>query len=491
MATDSVPRLRVVDGALFMRNIAMRLPFRYGKAVLVAAPLLHLKLTLETPAGKSVTGVAADMLPPKWFDKSPAKTFQDNIADLLAAVKIAGQAYHDAARTPVQPFELWTAAHSLTLDRGRAAGLNGLTAQFGSSLYERAALDAFGKSAGEGFHSLLRSGRLGIHAHPFLTEIGADASTTWVPAEAPRSVFVRHTIGLGDPLCDEELDANARRVEGLPVTVESWIREAGIRYFKIKVSGNTATDEARLESIQRLLQDCAPPDCAVTVDGNEQFHSMEELQGWWQTLSQCGALAEFWPRVLYFEQPVDRARAFDVRAEDIAALGPDFPPLLIDESDDAVDSFHRAAGCGYRGVSAKNCKGVFKSILNAMYIGHLNARQPGAYFLSAEDLCNQPIVPLQQDLCVASALGITHAERNGHHYAGLMNHVSEEEIRTALSVNGTLYEAAGASARLRIREGRLDVSSLHTPGLGAAGPVDFEHMTPLDEWRFSSLGIEE
>jgi hypothetical protein len=38
------------------------------------------------------------------------------------------------------------------------------------------------------------------------------------------------------------------------------------------------------------------------------------------------------------------------------------------------------------------------------------------YFLSGEDLTTQAGLALQQDLALAATLGITHIERNGHHY---------------------------------------------------------------------------
>ena len=46
-----------------------------------------------------------------------------------------------------------------------------------------------------------------------------------------------------------------------------------------------------------------------------------------------------------------------------------------------------ARACGYRGVSSKNCKGFYKSLLNAARCHEWN-REAGAprYFLSGEDL---------------------------------------------------------------------------------------------------------
>lgn len=483
--------LRVIDDALFLRNITMRLPFRYGKAVLVAAPLLHLRLVMEGSDGRKVSGVAADMLPPKWFDKDPSKKFEDNIHDLITAVRIAGNVYRDASYGGATPFDTWANAHPVVMRYGRESGLNGLTTQFGSSLYERALIDAHGKHLGATFHTMLRDNLLGIRPDNIAPQLAGFSPRDFVAQTPPTGVHIRHTVGLGDALRDSELPEGERRVQGLPATVEGWIREAGVHYFKIKASGDATVDGARLESIFGLLRECAPVDYAVTLDGNEQFTSLAALKDWWDTLSARPALSGFWQRVLYFEQPVDRARALEVSREEVAALGPAFPPLLIDESDDAVDTFQRAVNCGYRGVSAKNCKGVFKSVVNAAVAAHLSHGKPGAFFLSAEDLCNQPVVPLQQDLCVASALGVTHAERNGHHYAGLLDHLSQKERAQALSQHGSLYEPHGASGRLRIRDGVVDVRSLQVPGLGIAGEVDFESMIPVDDWKFESLGIEE
>ena len=40
-------------------------------------------------------------------------------------------------------------------------------------------------------------------------------------------------------------------------------------------------------------------------------------------------------------------------------------PVIIDESDDSLDAFPRAKALGYRGVSSKTCKGIYKLLINA------------------------------------------------------------------------------------------------------------------------------
>ena len=151
-------------------------------------------------------------------------------------------------------------------------------------------------------------------------------------------------------------------------------------------------------------------------------------------------------------------------------------PLLIDEADDAVDAFSRALAIGYRGVSVKNCKGVFRALANrALCL----ARGEGA-FQSSEDLTNLPVLSLQQDLATLAALGLSHSERNGHHFFPGLDVVPRAEAESALRVQPDLYERQGSRIVLRIRDGALSLGCQHAPGYGYASEIDWEARAPLD-----------
>ena len=64
----------------------------------------------------------------------------------------------------------------------------------------------------------------------------------------------------------------------------------------------------------------------------------------------------------------------------------------------------------------KSCKGFYRALINRARIEKWNAEEPGRYFMSAEDLTTQAGVAVQQDLALATLIGATHVERNGHHY---------------------------------------------------------------------------
>jgi hypothetical protein len=201
------------------------------------------------------------------------------------------------------------------------------------------------------------------------------------------------------------------------------------------------------------------------------------------------ALARLVRSIAFIELPLDRAIALDPAAtEGLAELGRRIP-MLIDESDDALDSFTQAIALGYRGVSTKNCKGIVKSFLNRSLVERENRRRPPAerLFMSAEDLTNVPVVPLQQDLATVRALGIAHVERNGHHYVRGLAHCSATERREATRRHAGLYAGGEEEASLRIAAGRLDVRSLAAPGYGVAFEPDLASMTPLEDFHPSRL----
>ena len=158
--------------------------------------------------------------------------------------------------------------------------------------------------------------------------------------------------------------------------------------------------------------------------------------------------------------------------------------MLIDESDESLDSFRRALDLGYSGVSSKACKGLVKALANSALAWQRTAAGHPC-FVSAEDLTVVPVVSLHQDLVHVAALGIGHVERNGHHYVRGLDHLSAAERAWCFERHGDLYRAEGQSGLLDIRDGQIAVGSLQRPGLGVDGAVDIEAMQPLAEAQLS------
>ena len=485
-------KLALKATSFHIRLLRTRLPFRYGAVTLTHCPLLHLAVEVETADGRRGRGYAADNLPPKWFDKDPRKSFRDNVEDELAAIRAAEAAYLEAARAPRVFFEIWERAYAASRAGALARGLNGLTAAFGSSFFERALADAAGRLAGLDLVGMLRANTLGLRPEAVHPGLALDDLQAWASQKPPDRLAVRHTVGLLDPITAADVPADGWLHDGLPQTLEECVQRHQLDHFKLKVAGSLDADLDRLGAIAATLDRRVPGRYVATLDGNEQYKSMDDFARLVDAMLGTPALARSVASIAFIEQPLDRAIALDPAATDgLAALGRRLP-MLIDESDDALDAFPRAIALGYRGVSTKNCKGIVKSFLNRSLVERDNRRRAPAQrlFMSAEDLTNVPVVPLQQDLATVRALGIAHVERNGHHYVrglgALLGDGSATRRRSAMHTTSTSGDARrGDSAD---QGGLVDVRSLTTPGYGGAFAPDLASMIPLEQWSFDSPG---
>ena len=69
-------------------DLATRLPFKYGIATMTRAPQAFVRLQVEVD-GRMASGVAADVLPPKWFTKDPQKPLDVEVDEMLAVIEHA------------------------------------------------------------------------------------------------------------------------------------------------------------------------------------------------------------------------------------------------------------------------------------------------------------------------------------------------------------------------------------------------------------------
>ena len=471
--------LSVLGARFFLREVRTRLPFRFGTETVTAFPLLHVAVEVQCGAALS-TGYAGDNLVPKWFDKDPAKSAERNIDDLLRSAEIAAAVY-SAAGTAPSLFALWREAYPECQRRAAAAGLNKLTGAFGSALFERAAIDALGRRHGASLRALLLEDALGLVPEEIHAETTPEHLRSWLAAQPAATIALRHTVGMLDPLSDAEL-RDAGPDDGLPRALADYVRQQGLRYFKLKLGGDVLADLLRLESIAIGLDPLIAEPYHASLDGNEQYKSVDALEKLWAYIGKSPKLARLRASLLFLEQPLPRRAALDrTTAAGIAAFGQKLP-VIIDESDDDPDSFKQALALGYAGVSTKNCKGVIKSFLNRTLVEALRAKG-GSVFMSAEDLTNLPIVPLQQDLATVRLLGIEHVERNGHHYVHGLDHCSEREREQAVLRHGDLYERQDSGVALAVHGGMLKLGSLECPGYGVALEPDLDAMIPLENWR--------
>jgi len=196
----------------------------------------------------------------------------------------------------------------------------------------------------------------------------------------------------------------------------------------------------------------------------------------WRKIEATPALKRLRESTLYVEQPIMRQTALSTPVKAFTAS----KPLIIDESDGEIDSFVRAKAMGYSGISSKVCKGFYKSIINKARCDIWNASEGSTrYFMSAEDLTVHAGTSLQQDLALVNLIGLTHVERNGHHFVDGFCERPGSESDAFLEAHPDLYRRHCGKVRLRITEGKLGIASLDCVGFGAAPMPDFEALTRM------------
>jgi hypothetical protein len=441
-----------------------------------------MEATIETSTGLH-TGYSGDCLPPGWFDKTPGKDFDQQIREMLETLELAQQVFLQESRRPDDLFSLWQAGYQRVHDWARDRGYTPLLASFGVSMVERAIMDAVARSARLSLGQAVRQNVYGIRAEGVFSELSGLQPRDWLP-ELPREmVYVRHTVGLADPLTRAEIAPDQRLNDGFPESLEEYIQQSAIRYLKVKVSNDLDRDLHRLEVIASLIERHRGGDYRITLDGNEQYASAGQFDRLISALMDCSRLQTLWSNTLWIEQPLERSIALDAaHTSGIRDLG-QMKPVIIDESDGELDSFERAVELGYRGVSSKNCKGPIKSLLNAGLVWHKNRSLGRAeYVISGEDLCTVGVVPTQSDLCLTATLGLEHVERNGHHYHRGLSYMNADEQQAALAAHGDLYEQRGDVVAPRLSEGRFHIASLQCPGYGFDTLPQFQYLTSADRW---------
>jgi hypothetical protein len=482
--------IKVTRTAAGIRNAYTRMPFRFGVITMRAAPMLTLGVEVEDGGGRRATGHAADFLAFRWFDKRPEKSLADNCADLIRTVEVARALYLEAGEDGLaSPFDLWRGTGPEIERTALAEGFNRLGAAFGSSMLERAVIDAVGRLSGRTLFQLVHGDALGIDLGAISTELHGRRMVEFLPERPLERVAIRHTVGLIDPIT--AADVSLPVADGLPETLEDYLDHDGIGYLKVKVGGALEEDLGRLEAIAGVLDRRERPFC-ISLDGNEQYKALGDFHDLIERIKAAPALQRFWRQIMFIEQPLDRALALEPGIEPaLRALARD-KPVIIDEADGWVSAFKEAALLGYRGTSHKNCKGIYKSLHNlAIAAAHNERVGRDEMFLSAEDLSNLPVVPLQADLASVAVLGIPHVERNGHHYFRGLGHLPDAEKAAALEHHPDLYQHREGEVFLKIKDGVLNCASLQVPGMGFAVPPDVSAMTPLDAWEFASLGQED
>ncbi len=258
------------------------------------------------------------------------------------------------------------------------------------------------------------------------------------------------------------------------------MRRYGLDHLKVKTKGDAEADIDRLRDLFALADELGTR-ISLTIDGNESMRSSDHFTEWIGALQSSATVgARLRDSLIAVEQPFHRDVAFSHEVEAaLRATGSD-ALVIIDESDDSLEAVRLAMDMGYSGGTYKGCKGVFRGLANALLVQQRSSQAPA--ILTAEDLATLPPLTLNQDLVVAATMGLTHIERNGHHFFGCLAPITPTIDEIALRSHPELFEAgADGRAHLAIHGGALQVSGALAAPFGFAADLDVSHLTALSE----------
>jgi len=461
-----------------------RMAFALGKDGLSADakrrllnPLAHVRMIVRDGKGNEAFGCAGDRLSVRWLDKRPGRSHTRKRRELVSLIEQARDVWLAHPEFD-SPFDQWRTCHQQIMKAGDAADQEGLTSSFASALFERGMVDAVCRLAGNPVFLMVKTGQLGFQpaaVHPELKGLPFEKLLPQIPATR---FAIRHTVGLLDPLTTDDQPKDKRVNDGLPETLAEYVRTDGIRCFKVKVSGNPDFDVQRLSRVWDVVAQAGQP--LITLDANEAYSDLTVFEQFVRRFERENLGA--FQHIAYIEQPLPRRLTLDAKTEKAIRSISEIKPLIIDEADGRLDSWPRAKRIGYAGTSHKNCKGFFKSLMNHALAMHWSLEGDES-FISAEDLQNLPVVPLQQDFATLGILGVEHCERNGHHYNYGLSLLSEADKSRAVRQHPDLYVQREDESFLRIEAGMVECSSIHLgPGFGVLDEPDWASMRPLREW---------
>lgn len=452
------PRLAIRDIAFFERPVTFARPFRFGAVIVEATPQAFVLVEIDVEGKGRAVGAAAEFLVPKWFDKRPHLTPAQTVEELRHSLLIARELYLSH-----KEFDTAFGLHAACLARQAKLcakeDIPPLAAAYGPAEIDKAILDALLRATNTNFFDGMAQNIAGIDARLSRDLADDDIEKFLAGRTRLERVAIRHTVGLDDAVEGEG---------GLADPKEN----AGARYFKLKLNGDPVHDADRLIRIGNELA-TLPYQYKVTLDANEQYADLNALVALVDRLDRDSALKPIASRLLYIEQPMPR----DItRKSPLGVLARrDF---IVDEADDSYDAFPTARALGYRGISSKSCKGIYKSVINATRAAKWST-QGARYFVAGEDLTCQAGLAVQQDLALGALLGISHAERNGHHYVDGFGETPAAEAERFLAAHPDLYEQSGGKVRLAIHDGDLLTGSLAAPGFASAVHPDWPTIAPL------------
>jgi len=354
--------IRVLEVSPFFTRQRPRMPLKFGRVVMDAVWLCHVRAKVENRLGRVAEGWGAIFLSDVWAWPS-ARVAHLQREQVMCQFVRAWCECVGRFKPYAHPMDIfWTLEPELDALAGElstrlalAEPMPRLAALVCASPVDAALHDAFGHANGI---STWR-GYGAAHMRYDLSRYLGDEYRGSYPADflspMPEWIDAFHLVGGLDKLRETEI-TDEDPADGLPVSLDQWIRFEHLHCLKVKLNGrDLGWDLDRILAVAAVAHEehrkLGLKGLFLTADTNEQCESPEYM------VELLTKLRERAPAVfealLYVEQPCERdlaRRMLDVRA--LAAL----KPVVIDEALTSLADFELAMRLGYSGVALKTCK---------------------------------------------------------------------------------------------------------------------------------------
>lgn len=451
MSGRTAATLRVVGGELYLLPIVTRVPLKFGPETVTSVVCARAALTVETGAGRRVTGWGETPLSVQWVwpGTLPHEERLGALVDLTGRISKAWVSWRESGHAlelghAFQEGPLRALWREVNATRPEEAKIPWLAALVCSSPQDLALHDACGKACGLPTYSVYGGEHLPTDLAHFLepapgsrVSFAGKRPPDFFKLPAPRRLPAWHLVGGKDPVEASELDGTEPD-DGYPVLLRDWIRRDGLKCLKVKLRGDDLSrDMARLESVGRVAieEGCRWLSADFNCTVRDPEYVCEILDRLLQESPEVHA------RLLYVEQPFPHdleANRIDVRS--VAAR----KPLFLDESAHDWTLVRLGRELGWSGVALKTCKTQTGALLSLAW-----ARAHGMTIM-VQDLTNPMLAQIPHVLLAAHAGTIQGVETNSMQF---YPEASAPESR----VHPGLYCR---------REGHVDLGTVAGPGFG-------------------------
>ncbi len=441
--------IRPISAEVYFLPIQARMPLKFGPETTTEVTCARVRLTVEDAKGRRAEGWGETPLSVQWVWPSSIgyEERHQAVKSLCLRIAEAWGASHFQGGHPMevghQFLELLLPKITERFNARERAGSEPvplLGALVASSPFDLALHDAFGVLHAvptfETYNDQYMTHDLGRYLEP-APEFAGRFPEEFLVRPRPDSIAAWHLVGGKDPIDPWDLTGTEPN-DGYPVLLRDWIGRDGLKCLKIKLRGDDLDwDYDRLLKVGRIAVEDSVD--WLTAD----FNCTVGEPGYVNTI--LDRLRDEHPRLygmlLYVEQPFPydlEAHRIDVHS--VSAR----KPLFMDESAHDWRFVRLGRELGWSGVALKTCKTLTGALLSLCW-----ARAHGMTIM-VQDLSNPMLAQVPHVQLAAHSGTIMGVESNGMQFYPA----------------ASIPESAVHPGLYRRSEGRLNLSTVHGPGLG-------------------------